>query len=68
MIMTAINIILIYAKDPNVSENYSKICLKQPLKRQKLVFKSDYCISMSKVLQNAPFCNTFDLHLATICH
>ena len=29
------------------------------------------CSYRSKVLQNAPrgaFCNTFDLHLATICH
>ena len=33
MIMTAISTILIYAKDPNVSENYSRTCLKQPLKR-----------------------------------
>ena len=30
MIMTAISIILIYVKDPNVSENYSKTCLKHP--------------------------------------
>ena len=48
MIMTAISTILIYAKDPNVSENYSRTCLKQPLKRPKLVFKSDYCIMQVK--------------------
>ena len=56
-----------------VLSNHSK-------KDQKLVFKTNYrlmqvksiaeCFPWSKVLQNAPreaFCNTFDLHLATIC-
>ena len=34
-------------------------------KHKKLVFKPNYPLSRSKVLQNAPkgaFCNTFDLH------
>ena len=50
--------------------NYSKTCLKWPLKNKtKIVFKSDYRLmqvkSIAPSLQNAPlgaFCNTFDLY------
>ena len=51
---------------------YSKTCVKRPLsKRPQLIFKTDYRLMQVKVLQNAPrgaFCNTLDLHSATICH
>ena len=32
---------------------------------QKLFYKNDYCIMQAKSI--AEFCNTFDLHLASIC-
>ena len=50
--------------------NYSKTCLKQPLKkRPKLVSKTDHCLMQVKSIAECSkraFCNTFDLHLATI--
>ena len=43
---------------------YSKTCLKRPLNEdQKLFFETD-----CRTMQVKSFCNTFDLHLATICH
>ena len=34
-------------------------------KKQKLIFKTDYRLMQVKM---GAFCNTFDLHQATICH
>ena len=45
---------------------YSKTCLKRPLKK-----KTDYCLMQVKSIAGCSkraFCNTFDLHYATIYH
>ena len=50
---------------------YSKTCLKRPLKKKtKMGFKTDYRLMQVKSIAECSkraFCNTFDLHLATIC-
>ena len=50
----------------HVGSQYSKTCLKQPLKKDKTkIFITNGSLVKVKVLQNAPlgaFCNTFDLH------
>ena len=52
-------------------ELYSKTCVKQPLKKNtKYVFKTNYHLMQVKSIAECSkraFCNTFDLHLATIC-
>ena len=49
----------------HVGCQYSKTCLKQPLKKDKTkILKTNGSLMRSKGLQNAPlgaFCNTFDL-------
>ena len=47
---------------------YSKTCLKRPLKKKKKTkkyFKPDH--HLMPVITIAECCNTFDIHLATIC-
>ena len=60
----------IHKKNDNTVFNflhYSKTCLKLPLKKEDQNWFSRPIIALcrSKVFKNA-FCNTFDLHLATI--
>ena len=49
---------------------YSKTLVKWPLsKRPKIGFQDQLLLNAGKkVLQNGAFCNTFDLHKATIFH
>ena len=54
------------------TQTYSKTCLKWPLKKedQNLVFMTDYPLMQVKSIaecSKGAFCNTFDLHYATIC-
>ena len=50
-------------------KDYSKNCVKPPLsKRQNIGFQDQSSINAGQKYCRIAFCNTVDLHLATICY